>query len=31
MQLEQPRCDGPDSDGDGVADVCDGCPSVPDP
>jgi Domain of unknown function (DUF4114)/IPT/TIG domain len=31
LQLEQPRCDGPDADGDGVADVCDGCPSVPDP
>jgi hypothetical protein len=30
-RLERPACDGPDSDGDGVPDVCDLCPSVPDP
>src|SRR4030095_6439158 len=28
VQLETPRCDGPDADGDGVADVCDVCPAV---
>jgi hypothetical protein len=29
--LERPACDGPDSDGDGVPDVCDNCPSVANP
>ena len=29
--LERPACDGPDSDGDGIADVCDTCPSVANP
>jgi Domain of unknown function (DUF4114)/Thrombospondin type 3 repeat len=27
-RLERPACTGPDSDGDGVPDVCDNCPSV---
>lgn len=31
VQLDRPRCEGPDGDGDGIADVCDGCPAVPDP
>src|SRR5262245_10413985 len=31
VPLGAPRCDGPDGDGDGIADVCDVCPSVPDP
>jgi hypothetical protein len=30
-RLERPSCDGPDSDGDGVPDVCDTCPSVANP
>lgn len=30
-RLERPACDGPDSDGDGIADVCDTCPSVANP
>ena len=30
-RLERPACSGPDSDGDGVVDVCDVCPSVPNP
>src|SRR5262245_43986640 len=28
VQLETPRCDGPDADGDGITDVCDICPAV---
>lgn len=31
VNLEPPACDGPDGDGDGIADTCDGCPSVSDP
>ncbi len=31
VQLDRARCEGPDGDGDGVADVCDACPAVPDP
>src|SRR5262245_14796988 len=30
-RLERPACNGPDSDGDGVPDVCDNCPSVANP
>ena len=30
-RLDRPTCDGPDSDGDGVADECDTCPDIPDP
>ena len=30
-RLERPACDGPDSDRDGVPDVCDNCPSVANP
>ncbi len=28
--LERPVCDGPDSDGDGTADICDRCPQIAD-
>jgi Domain of unknown function (DUF4114)/Thrombospondin type 3 repeat len=30
-RLERPACSGPDSDGDGVVDICDVCPSVANP
>ena len=30
-QLEQPRCEGSDVDADGVADMCDTCPTAADP
>src|SRR5262245_12894947 len=30
-RLDRPACTGPDGDGDGVVDVCDLCPSVPNP
>jgi hypothetical protein len=31
VNLEPPACDGADSDGDGVTDVCDGCPASSNP
>jgi hypothetical protein len=30
-RLERPACDGPDGDGDGIADVCDTCPAIANP
>jgi hypothetical protein len=31
VRLERPRCEGPDTDGDGIVDSCDTCPAVVDP